>query len=99
MESARIVRTQETPDKAIDILLKFVEETIPTKASFIKESEEAEKQAQPFEGVNKDLLVSMIKAIAETQSIEGKSKEQIKFMLLNMEPFVRFPELVQSILE
>ena len=87
------------PDKAIDILLKFVEETIPTKASFIKESEEAEKQAQPFEGVNKDLLVSMIKAIAETQSIEGKSKEQIKFMLLNMEPFVRFPELVQSILE
>ncbi len=87
------------PDKAIDILLKFVEETIPTKASFIKESEEAEKQAQPFEGVNKDLLVSMIKAIADTQRIEGKSKEQIKSLLLNMEPFVRFPELVQSILE
>ncbi len=87
------------PDKAIDTLLKFVEETIPTKASFIKESEEAEKQAQPFEGVNKDILVNMIKAIAETQRIEGKSNEQIKSLLLNMEPFVRFPELVQSILE
>ena len=87
------------PDKAIDTLLKFVEQTIPTKASFIKESEEAEKQAQPFEGVNRDLLVNMIKAIAETQRIEGKSKEQIISLLLNMEPFARFPELVQSTLE
>ena len=87
------------PDKAIDTLLKFVEETIPTKASFIKESEEAEKQAQPFDGVNKDLLVNMIKSIAETQHIEGKSKEQIISLLINMEPFARFPELVQSTLE
>ncbi len=87
------------PDKAIDTLLKFVEQTIPTKASFIKESEEAEKQAQPFEGVNRDLLVNMIKAIAETQRIEGKSKEQIISLLLNMEPFARFPELIQSTLE
>ena len=87
------------PDKAIDTLLKFVEQTIPTKASFIKESEEAEKQAQPFEGVNRDLLVNMIKAIAETQRIEGKSKEQIISLLSNMEPFARFPELVQSTLE
>ena len=87
------------PDKAIDTLLKFVEETIPTKASFIKESEEAEKQAQPFDGVNKDLLVNMIKAIAETQYFEGKSKEQIISLLINMEPFARFPELVQSTLE
>jgi len=87
------------PDKAIDTLLKFVEETIPTKASFIKESEEAEKQAQPFEGVNNDLLVNMIKAIAETQKTEGKSKEQIISLLLNLEPFARFTELVQSTLE
>jgi len=87
------------PDKAIDTLLKFVEQTIPTKASFIKESEVAEKQAQPFEGVNRDLLVNMIKAIAETQRIEGKSKEQIISLLLNMEPFARFPELIQSTLE
>lgn len=87
------------PDKAIDTLLKFVEQTIPTKASFIKESEEAEKQAKPFEGVNRDLLVNMIKAIAETQRIEGKSKEQIISLLSNMEPFSRFPELVQSTLE
>ena len=62
-------------------------------------SEEAEKQAQPFDGVNKDLLVNMIKSIAETQHIEGKSKEQIISLLINMEPFARFPELVQSTLE
>ncbi len=87
------------PDKAIDTLLKFIEETIPTKSAFIKEAEEAEKQAQPFEGANKDVIVDMVKVIAAGLRSEGKPEEFIKSMILNMDPFNRFPELVVSTLE
>lgn len=90
---------QTNPDKAINMLLKFIEETIPTKSAFIKEAEEAEKQALPFEGVNKDLLIEMIKTIAATLKREGKPDEFIKNEMLNMDPFNRFPELVISTLE
>lgn len=90
---------QNSPDKAIETLLKFIEETIPTKSTFIKEAEEGEKQAQPFEGANKDLLVEMIKRIVDRLRKEDKPEEFIKGMILSMEPFNRFPELVISILE
>lgn len=87
------------PDKAVDMLLKFIEETIPTKSAFIKEVEEAEKKAQPFEGMNKDLLIEMIVSIAGTLKNEGKPIEFIKNEILNMDPFNKFPELVVSTLE
>lgn len=96
-EMKSLARTD--PDKAVDTLLKFIEETIPTKSAFIKEVEEAEKQAHPFEGANKDLLIEMIISIANTLRNERKPIEFIKNEILNMDPFNRFPELAISILD
>jgi hypothetical protein len=84
------------PSKAIDYLLRFIEETVPTKSVFIRESEQGET-AEPFENSNLDTLKAMIKKIADSQKASGKSIEQIKILLLNMEPFNNFPELIEII--
>ena len=76
--------------------MRFVEETIPTKSVFIHESEQGET-AEPFENSNLDALKAMIKQIIESQKASGKSIEQIKILLLNMEPFNNFPELIETI--
>jgi hypothetical protein len=84
------------PSKAIDYLLRFIEETVPTKSVFIRESEQGET-AEPFENSNLDTLKAMIKKISDSQKASGKSIEQIKILLLNMEPFNNFPELIEII--
>jgi hypothetical protein len=87
---------ESDPEKAIEYLLRFVEETIPTKSVFIHESEQGET-TQPFENSNLDALKAMIKQIVESQKANGKTIEQIKILLLNMEPLNNFPELIETI--
>lgn len=84
------------PDKAIEYLLRFVEETVPTKSVFIRESEQGDT-SEPFDESNLEVVKIMIKQIFDAQRTNGKSVEQIKILLLNMEPFNNFPELVETI--
>jgi hypothetical protein len=94
---AELKRMAETePGKAIDYLLRFVEETVPTKSVFIRESEQGET-AEPFEDTSLEVVKAMIKQIVDAQKASGKSTEQIKILLLNMEPFNNFPELIEII--
>ncbi len=97
MMIAEIKHIAETePSKAIEYLLRFVEETIPTKSVFIRESEQGET-LEPFEKTNSDIIMAMIRKIFESQTATGKSTEEIKLLLLNMEPFNNFPELIETI--
>jgi hypothetical protein len=95
-EIKKIAATE--PDKAIEYLLRFVEETVPTKSVFIRESEQGET-AEPFEETNREVLKTMIKQIFDAQKSSGKSTGQIKILLLNMEPFNNFPELIETLEE
>ncbi len=85
------------PDKAIEQILRFIEETIPSKSIFIKESEEGDNQKKPFEQENLEIVKSMIKKIFDNQIMSGKSPEQAKATLLNLDPFNQFPELIETI--
>lgn len=87
---------ESEPDKAIEYLLRFVEETIPTRSVFIRESEQGET-SDPFEETNRDIVKTMIRQIFDSQTANGKTVEQIKHLLLNMEPFNNFPELIEMI--
>lgn len=84
------------PDKAIEQMLRFIEETIPVKSIFIKESESGENQTKPFEGADND-IATIIKTIYKNQTTIGKTPEQAKAFLLNLEPFNNFPELITSL--
>ncbi|KAA6350623.1 hypothetical protein EZS27_002003 [termite gut metagenome] len=87
---------ESEPSKAIEYLLRFVEETVPTKSVFIRESEQG-GTADPFEETSLEVVKTMIKHIYNAQIATGKSVEQIKFLLANMEPFNNFPELIEII--
>ena len=87
-------QAKDEPDKAIEILLKFIEETIPTKSIYIKESEEPEMQGKPFEGIRNDEIISIMKNMYETLILQGNSKEEAKVILLNLEPFNLYSEYI-----
>src|SRR5690606_2041904 len=42
------------PEKAIEALLNYIEETIPVKSIYIKETEDPESQGKPFEESNEE---------------------------------------------
>lgn len=84
------------PEKAIEQMLRFIEETIPVKSIFIKESENGENQTKPFEDSNYDMIKFMRK-IYDNQIKNGKTPEQVRAFLLNLEAFNNFPEIITSI--
>jgi len=90
-------QSQTEPDKAIEVLLRFIEETIPTKSIFIKESEEPEAQGKPFEGVKQDHIFNLMKEIFDIEILKGKSRENACAVILNLEPFNLFPEYIESL--
>lgn len=85
-------------DKAIETLIRFIEETIPTKSIYIKESEEPEAQGKPFEGIDQEPIRKVMNQIYDKLIKEGKSAEQAKAMIFNMEPFNHFPHFLESII-
>lgn len=88
---------KEFPKKAINTLLSFVEETIPTKSIFIKESEEQEKQKEPLAEIDENVIMPIIKKIYNNKLEEGYKESEAKSYLLTMEPFNHFEEIINNL--
>lgn len=87
----------DKPKKAIETLLKFIEETIPIKSIYIKEAEESESQGKPFEGVNHDEIRKLIKELYDSLLTTGKNDSEAKSIIINLEPFNHFPEYIATV--
>jgi hypothetical protein len=85
-----IEQAKREPEKAIEMLLRFIEETIPSKSIYIKESEQPELQGTPFEDTNHDIIRNTIKAMYSNLLTQGKTDEQAKAIISNIEPFNNF---------
>ena len=66
------------------MLLRFIEETIPTKSIFIKESEEPEAQGKPFEGKDQDVIRSTMQIMFDNLVKSGKKPEEAKAIIINI---------------
>jgi hypothetical protein len=86
---------QSDPEKAIELLLRFIEETIPTKSIFIKESEEPEAQGKPFDGIDQEPIRKTMSMMFENLITGGKSEMEAKSIILNIEPFNNFPHFLE----
>ena len=86
------------PDKAISHLLRFIEESLPTKAIFIKESEADGSQKEPFYNMDMELLTSTLHLIYEKSLAEGRSKEESIAYLKTIEPFNNFENLINDLI-
>lgn len=82
-------------NKAIEMLIKFIEETIPTKSIFIKESEVPELQGKPFEGIDQEIIRNTMQAMYSNLIGQGKTDEQAKAIIANIEPFNNFVHFLE----
>lgn len=85
------------PDKAIEMLIRFIEETIPTKSIYIKEASEEDALGKPFDGVDQEPIRKAMKQIYDKLISEGKTDEKAKAIIFNIEPFNHFPHFLEFI--
>jgi hypothetical protein len=88
-------QAKKEPDRAIEMLLRFIEETIPSKSIYIKESEQPELQGTPFEDTNHDIIRNTMKAMYSNLLTQGKTDEQAKAIISNIEPFNNFVHFLE----
>ena len=92
------------PNRAIDTLLRFIEESIPTKAIYVKETHEETKDAdkqeiqkEPFSDIDINLIRQMLLQMFNNQINGGKTPEQAKALLKTIEPFNNFEDLIEEL--
>ncbi len=85
------------PKKAIETLIRFIEETIPTKSIYIKEAEEPENLGKPFEGVKHDEIRTLMQQVYDTLIAEDKNDEEAKSIIYYLEPFNYYPEYIANL--
>ena len=90
-------QAKEDSDKAIELLLRFIEETIPTKSIFIKESSEPEAQGKPFDGQGQDVIRNTMQLMFDNLVKSGKKPEEAKAIIVNIEPFNLFTHFLEFI--
>jgi len=83
-------QAKKDSDKAIEMLLRFIEETIPSKSIYIKESEQPELQGTPFEDTNHEIIRITMQAMYSSLIKQGKTDEEAKAIISNIEPFNNF---------
>jgi hypothetical protein len=90
-------QTKTEPQKAIELLLSFIEETIPAKSIYIKEAEDSELQGKPFESMDHEPIRRTMDQMFKNLISQGKAVEHAKAIILNIEPFNQFPHLLELI--
>ncbi|MDR0941307.1 MAG: ATP-binding protein [Bacteroidales bacterium] len=88
---------KEKPEQAIETLLKFLEEAIPTKTIYINEAQGEETQKTPFSDMDTNILKSTLAIMFENQIKQGKTPEQAKAYLKTIEPFNNFEDLIEDL--
>lgn len=76
-------------------ILKMIEETVPVPLITLRESEEPEKQAKPFEGIEHDSIRKVMKQMYDNLIRSGRKPEEAKSMIINIEPFNYYPEYIE----
>ena len=73
--------------------------SIPVKSIYIREAEEPEAQGKPFEGLKHDDIWTLMKNIFDSLTKQGKTQEEAKAVIINLEPFNHYPEYLATLNE
>jgi hypothetical protein len=77
--------------------LQFIEETIPVPLITLQENENKNPHGQPFEGKNHEAIKDIMLAMYNNLKSQGKSDEQAKGLIMNIEPFNFYPEYIEHL--
>ncbi|PTX92319.1 ATP-binding protein [Opitutus sp. ER46] len=83
----------------VDRLLRLIEETVPIPLLAITSSEHPDQHATPFEGSSSAEVLDTMKAVFGAMRKSSVPAVQALERIAVMEPFDRFPELVESFKE
>lgn len=83
--------------KDIEHMLQFIEETIPVPLITLQENESEKQFAQPFEGKDCDPVKELMSQMFTDLLKRGKSDEQAKAHILNIEPFNYYPQFIEHL--
>lgn len=92
-----ISQAEREPQKAIENLIRFIEETIPSKSIYIKEASDEDAIGKPFEGIDQEPIRKAMKQMYDKLVNEGKTDEQAKAIIFNIDPFNLFPHFLEFI--
>lgn len=88
---------KEKPAQAIETLLKFLEEAIPTKTIYINEAKGEDTQKTPFSDIDMGVVSQTLTLMFHNQISLGKTSEQAKTYLKTIEPFNNFEDLIDNL--
>jgi hypothetical protein len=91
-----VQRALKADGKLLSPLLRMVEETVPVPLLVITNSEQPEKHSAPFEDVSTKEIQALIELVYEAMLQSKVPPATALERLRVMEPFDRFPEIVQS---
>lgn len=88
---------QTNPKHAIGMLLRIIEESIPTPTIFIKQSSEENLQKEPFSDMDTALIQEMLQRMFNNLTASGQTEEQAKAVLKTIEPFNNYEDLIDEL--
>jgi len=92
-----INQAESEPQKAIENLIRFIEETVPSKSIYIKEASDEDAIGKPFEGIDQEPIRKAMRQMYDKLVNEGKTDEQAKSIIFNIDPFNLFPHFLEFI--
>lgn len=93
------VRAAITDAPQLAALLRLIEETVPVPLITITDREQPDQTLGPFEDAKPAEILDVIRQILAALCAGGLSRKDALLRLMHMEPFPRFPELLQTIQE
>lgn len=88
---------KDKPDFAIEALLKFIEEAIPTETIYIDKAQNDSEQKQPYSDMDIDVVKNMLTIIFDNQKALGLSDMQAKASLKSIEPFNNYEDIIDEL--
>ncbi len=88
-----------THSQFVEPLLRVIEETVPLPLLAITNSEQPDKHSPPFDGAPSSEITAHIKRVYETMLQSKITPPTAADRLRVMEPFDRFPDLVEAFVE
>ena len=95
---ARVKEMARTnPDSAIETLLRFVEESVPTNAVYANKVGNEASQKDAFEGFDTDSLLLVAQSLYDSKISSGLSPEKVRDSLKSIAPFNEYEDLIDSL--
>lgn len=85
------------PDSAIETLLRFVEESVPTNAVYANKVENEANQKDAFDGFDTDSLLLVAQSLYNSKITSGMSPKEARESLKSIAPFNEYEDLIESI--